>query len=114
MSRRRARGGMAVGVAGFLFLVLLLPLVNPGPVHANRGPIDLPLVRDPGTPFEEPEVITPSSSGGGAMPARVTPVGPAVLMKSAPAAAPTVTPSDTARLLRRILVQRLLSAFWKF
>jgi hypothetical protein len=56
MSRSRLGAGLSVGIA-CIFLVLLLPLAHPVKVEARWTPhIGSGLPRDPGTPFEEPEV----------------------------------------------------------
>ncbi len=65
-SLTRARTAFSVGSICLFLLLLLLPQMSPGPVNAAWDPdiSDASLPKDPGTPFEEPEIYDPGVLGG--------------------------------------------------
>lgn len=65
MSSSRGRAALLVGSVCVFIILLLLPRGGPSPVEAAWVPRIVGAVpKDPGTPFEEPEMGNPGNSQG--------------------------------------------------
>jgi len=99
--------GVVVGIVCLFFLVLVLPLATPAPVKAYNDPkIATSVPKDPGTPFEEPEI-----GGTGSGQGDVKPGGP--IGGNGRFAAPDRSVPATAKVtLRKLFLQHLIFVLW--
>jgi hypothetical protein len=109
VSNLHVRPGVLIGIVCLFFLVLVLPLATPAPVNAYHEPkIATTIPKDPGTPFEEPEIGDTGTNPAGGPTKPNGPLGGDVLLSTQ-----TDGGQGTMKIvMRKILLRHLLFVLW--